>query len=355
MSKTESSAKPLVSIIITTFNRSAMLRDALAGAMKQDYENLEIVVSDNASADDTAEVVRQHMKRDGRIKYFRNEKNLGAIGNHNIALNRYASGDWVVFVSDDDYLNDGTFVSDAMAFIDKYGVEKVAFLQTGVNVLNQDTGEAKELCPQIEGDVEVISGEDYFLKYFTYSFFSFTTTIFRRGYALKFDIFNDRHYGTDVEMALLIALGKTVILMKKVYGTYRVHRQQAFGGYNLSDIVNKTKIYSTYDYAFQYAVLKGMDRSALVRWLSLARKGINNMIEENIMYSDEFCSFDEKLKKVFPARIFNKSFRSLFRVLFIKTVAVPHQLLIFAKYLRCLSVLLFPSKNYWVSTGFEKN
>ncbi len=355
MPEKNTSSKPLVSIIITTFNRAAMLRDALDGALKQVYENLEIIVSDNSSKDNTEEVVRQYMQKDGRIKYFRNDRNLGAIGNHDIALKKYASGDWVVFVSDDDFLNDGTFVSDSMACIDKYGIDKVAFLQTGVSVLNQDTGETKALFPQIVGDIEVITGEDYFLNFFTYSFFSFTTTIFKREYALRFDIFNDRHYGTDVEMALLIALGKSVILVKKVYGTYRVHRHQAFGGYNLSDIVNKIKIYSTYGYAFQYAVIRGVNRAALVNWLSSAKKGINYMIEENIMYSNEFRKFDNSLKKLLPEKIFSKSFRSLLRIMFIKIVAVPHQLLIYKKYLRGLSVLLFPSTNYWVSTGFEKN
>ena len=57
-------AQPLVSIGMPVRNGGALFREALASVVTQDYRNLEIIVSDNASTDDTADVVREFQKTD---------------------------------------------------------------------------------------------------------------------------------------------------------------------------------------------------------------------------------------------------------------------------------------------------
>lgn len=78
-------ANPLVSIGIPTYNRAnSYLKQALRSAVNQTYKNLEIIVSDNCSSDDTESVVKEF--RDPRIRYFRQNKNLGAVPNCNFCL-----------------------------------------------------------------------------------------------------------------------------------------------------------------------------------------------------------------------------------------------------------------------------
>ena len=98
-------SRPLVSIAIPTYNRSAWLRTALASAQAQTYEPLEIVVSDNASVDGTAEMVREMARADDRIRLFVNETNIGGL-NYLQALKR-CRGDYVKFLNDDDLLLPG--------------------------------------------------------------------------------------------------------------------------------------------------------------------------------------------------------------------------------------------------------
>jgi hypothetical protein len=90
---------PLVTIAIPTFNRAALLQDCLAAACSQTYGNFEILVSDNASTDETAEILNNLSDR--RLRFVRQEINIGLLRNLNELLEQ-ARGDFVVFVPDDD-------------------------------------------------------------------------------------------------------------------------------------------------------------------------------------------------------------------------------------------------------------
>ena len=102
-------SSPKVSIIIPTYNRSKYLTQAIESARCQDYHNMEIVVSDNASTDNTDNVMEEY-SADNRIKYFRNSVNIGMVGNWRKALSEYCSGDWFLILSDDDYLVDNSYI-----------------------------------------------------------------------------------------------------------------------------------------------------------------------------------------------------------------------------------------------------
>ncbi|MBN2373539.1 glycosyltransferase family 2 protein [bacterium] len=279
--------EPKVSIIITTFNRADLLRNVIEGSINQDYGNLEIVISDNASTDNTQEVVIGYRRICPKIRYFRNSTNIGAVNNHGKALKEYATGDWAVFISDDDFIEDPSFVSGSLELIDKYGNDRISFLQTAVNVLYHESGIKKSVYPDISHDIEVINGRDYFVHYFEYKFFSFTTTIFNRKDALRFDIFNDKHNGTDVELLLLMSFEKQVILSKKVSGTYRVHESQAFAK---SGLVNLLKIFSTYENVFLYSGKYIENKKISILWLLKARRNFFKDVKTSIRMRSKVMS-----------------------------------------------------------------
>lgn len=74
---------PLVSIGLPVYNGGELLKGALDSVLRQDFGDFELIISDNASIDETAEVCRTYAERDSRIRYFRNDMNLGASPNHN--------------------------------------------------------------------------------------------------------------------------------------------------------------------------------------------------------------------------------------------------------------------------------
>jgi FkbM family methyltransferase len=95
------SHQPLVSIGIPTYNRQKFLEEALHSVMNQTYPNLEIILSDNASSDKTQAFCHEMSSKDSRIKYIRQEHNLGAIRNFEQVF-QVASGKYFMWVADDD-------------------------------------------------------------------------------------------------------------------------------------------------------------------------------------------------------------------------------------------------------------
>lgn len=100
-----STSRPLVSVCIPTRNRAGMLRAAIASALAEPIEDLEVVVSDDASEDGTPEVVRSFGDR--RVRYARRERPSGIARNRNACLEA-ARGRYLAWLDDDDaYLAGG--------------------------------------------------------------------------------------------------------------------------------------------------------------------------------------------------------------------------------------------------------
>jgi glycosyltransferase involved in cell wall biosynthesis len=91
----------LVTIGIPTYNRSGCLVKAVRSALAQTYSHIEVVVSDNASTDDT--LLRMREIDDPRVTLLKQPKNLGMIGNFNACLNA-ARGTLFLMLSDDDLM-----------------------------------------------------------------------------------------------------------------------------------------------------------------------------------------------------------------------------------------------------------
>jgi glycosyltransferase involved in cell wall biosynthesis len=123
---------PKVSVLITTFNRSALLRRALASVLAQDYDNIDVVVIDDCSADDTPHVVAEFVSP--RLRYVRNEVNVGSKSGDLAIIKRFleefCDGDMFVYLCDDDYWLPTNLISRAVAAFTKH--RSIAFVQGGM-------------------------------------------------------------------------------------------------------------------------------------------------------------------------------------------------------------------------------
>lgn len=92
---------PFFSICIPTFNRAEDIQYAIKRILSQTFKDFEIVIVDNDSKDNTREVVDSF--KDKRIKYYKNERNIGGVKNTEKAM-RLAEGKYIFLHGDDDYL-----------------------------------------------------------------------------------------------------------------------------------------------------------------------------------------------------------------------------------------------------------
>lgn len=95
--------KPLVSICIPTYNGDKYLVECLESCVRQSFTDYEIIICDDGSSDKTVSIIEEYVARYEFIKFIKNEKNLGLVGNWNKCLN-LSSGTWIKYVFQDDYI-----------------------------------------------------------------------------------------------------------------------------------------------------------------------------------------------------------------------------------------------------------
>jgi glycosyltransferase involved in cell wall biosynthesis len=93
----------LVSICIPIYNGQKFLETCLDSAIGQTYRNIEIIIVDDCSTDNTLDIVDKYVAKDSRVKLFRNEKNIGLVANWNRCI-ELSAGEWIKFLFQDDVL-----------------------------------------------------------------------------------------------------------------------------------------------------------------------------------------------------------------------------------------------------------
>jgi glycosyltransferase involved in cell wall biosynthesis len=95
------SAVPRLSIGLPVYNGENFLAESLEALLGQSYEDFELIISDNASTDGTADICRRYAKQDSRIRYVRQPRNIGLNPNHNFVVGQ-ARGELFKMASHDD-------------------------------------------------------------------------------------------------------------------------------------------------------------------------------------------------------------------------------------------------------------
>lgn len=107
--------KPLVSVCIPAYNNAAYIKETIDSILSQTYENLELVICDDNSKDNTAKVIEGI--KDERIKFYKNEKNLGMSGNWNRCLSK-CSGEFIKLICADDMLSKSCLEREVKALLE---------------------------------------------------------------------------------------------------------------------------------------------------------------------------------------------------------------------------------------------
>ena len=147
---------PLVTIAIPTYNRAdSFLPEALQSAVGQSYANLQILVADNASSDDTAALVRSFADR--RIEYRRHDRNIGSTANYNFCL-KQARGDYFLLLHDDDAI-DGDFIACCM---ETARGRDAVLIRTGNRIIDADGRVLRQCANPVNG----LAAAEFFCAWF---------------------------------------------------------------------------------------------------------------------------------------------------------------------------------------------
>lgn len=125
---------PLVTVGLPVYNGERYLADALDCMLAQDLADLEVVVSDNASEDSTREIVLDYAARDPRVRYYRNDRNLGLARNYNRVF-ELARGRYFKWTPHDDWHPPQT-LSTAVEVLERD--PSAVLCQTAVAIMDED-------------------------------------------------------------------------------------------------------------------------------------------------------------------------------------------------------------------------
>jgi len=118
-------AAPRVSIGMPVYNGEAQVKEALDSLLSQTFTNFELIVSDNASTDNTAAIVQAYAAKDARVRYHRQAENIGATNNFNWVLNA-ASAEYYMWAAHDDVWEPG-FIEEMVKQLDRDESVELAF------------------------------------------------------------------------------------------------------------------------------------------------------------------------------------------------------------------------------------
>lgn len=124
---------PLISVILPTHNGSRYIREAIESVLTQDYQNIELIIIDDASTDMTPQIIEEYLQKDKRIILLKNEKNLKLVA----TLNRWisiAKGKFIARIDDDDIWSDAMKLTKQMQVFIKH--PGVALVGTGAEIID---------------------------------------------------------------------------------------------------------------------------------------------------------------------------------------------------------------------------
>jgi glycosyltransferase involved in cell wall biosynthesis len=233
---------PRVSILIPTYNQERFMGRAVVSALAQDYADLEVVVVDDASTDETAQAA--HIwSGDPRFRFVRNPRNLGRVANYRHALAEQGRGDWVLMLDGDDYLGDPSFISQACAALARHADRPIVFAQAGHRVRYLDGKQADvDILPTIGLPELPLAAGDYLRFVFETGFFTHLGALYNRREALRVGFYTAEISASDMDSLFRLALEGEVLLLNILAGCWVQHGGNASSHVPLRDLAANVRI-----------------------------------------------------------------------------------------------------------------
>jgi glycosyltransferase involved in cell wall biosynthesis len=210
MIRENADSNPLVSVLMTAYNREKYIGEAIESVINSTYQNWELIIVDDCSTDSTVDIARRYAATHQRIKVYINEKNLGDYPNRNRAAN-YAKGKYLKYVDADDMiLPEG--LETWVDLMEKYP-------DAGICLSKNRTPKEEQFLPSYEA-IRFNFLTKSILDNAPLSVIIRTSTFHRAG---GFNHY--RHFG-DEDMWIRVAKFSGVLIIDKYYSWWRAHDQQ---------------------------------------------------------------------------------------------------------------------------------
>jgi len=270
---------PLVSVIIPTYNGSRFIRETIQSVLDQTYNNLEIMVVDDGSTDDTSLIVKS--VTDQRITYIQ-QKNAGVspARNHGIAVSK---GDYIAFLDHDDVWLPCKLEKQLSLFEQN---PKVALIYSDAFIINENNF----IIGKYSHKIKFFRGR-IFKELFSSCFITILTVVIKKSVFLEVGPFLPYKICEDYDLLLKCAAKYPIDYIDEPLAKYRVHgsnysknyeteinecieifdfwrNQKNINGYNINTLISKA-ITNTYYNALKNAIKRKKDYRGSIKYFFL--------------------------------------------------------------------------------------
>ncbi len=230
---------PLVSILIPTYNQAKYIDQAVESALSQDWSDLEVVVSDDASSDGTREVLEKY-RDDERVRICRNTQNLGRVGNYRRCLYELANGSWALILDGDDYLIDPSYISRAMRLVGEDPTIDLVFANAYRR--RDDIDGSLRKPDENQSLPELLDGKDLFLRLASERVsLDHLTCLYKVQKARDMDFYRADIISSDWESLFRYILTGRVAFFSDCVAAWRIHGQNATRTMVVDDRIDNLK------------------------------------------------------------------------------------------------------------------
>jgi glycosyltransferase involved in cell wall biosynthesis len=128
--------KPIVSVGMPVYNGEKYIVKLLDSLLSQTFKNIEIIISDNASTDDTGRIIKEYSKKDRRVTCFSQKENIGIVANYNFVLKK-ARGEYFLWSACDDYWDETAIEKFVSVLENNPDVSLVSSYKKLINLINK--------------------------------------------------------------------------------------------------------------------------------------------------------------------------------------------------------------------------
>lgn len=298
----------MITTIITTYRRPHLLKRALRSVLNQTYPHFKVCVYDNASNDETEEIMLDFMKKDSRIHYHKHPENIGMMANYAFGFSRIDTP-YFSFLSDDDYLLPW-FYETALDGFTKY--PDAAFSACGVLAVDDNNNvianpisiwKKEGYYPVPEGIFEMISSK--------YCFPPPTGILFQKQIIkhISPDWSKEIQLMWDPDYLIQIASSFPIVISKKISSVFLAH-ESAFSTGFYKKLLQSAKFLDEYFAATAKLIQRVKENSHISNEIKIKiRKAYIKMLKEEIAnYMQHFIEAGLFSEAKYAAKILFKQF-----------------------------------------------
>lgn len=306
---------PLVSICVPTFNAAKTLSYTLDSLLNQEYPNLEIIIVDNASTDETKEISLKYVKEHG-FKYYQNNENIGPVDNLTKCI-ELAKGEYTAIFHADDYYMPKIIKKQLKIFEENLSVGAVFTSANLINENNEIIGKSPSPPNELKEN-EIHDFREIFISLLKNGNYLMTpSAIVKSKLYKKLSPFDENKFGVaaDLDMWLRILEKSPIYILNEPLMCYRLSSTHGSHEY-MHLITEKAGFSKVMDYYLLKKSNLDIPQDALEHYEFL--KNINDIIiAANYLIKGRLEDSKKLLQRTISFKIFKKTIININRPIFL--------------------------------------